>query len=165
MRAQLLKILHPAAFLAALIAPLAHASESVATGDGALQARGSVDFQVRIPAVMRLALLDHPATVQVTEADTAAGELLVEGPQVLVIANNPRGYTLQTELAAPFSEAVIEGLVRLVQVSSGGGAVPMPSMVGQSRPQPRRVKYRFNLAKGTTPGVYAWPLALSVVHP
>lgn len=160
-----LRMLQPAVFLAAVIAPPAYAAESVATGLGSLQANASVDFQVRIPAVMRLALIDHPATLQVTEADSAAGEVQVEGPQVLVIANDPRGYTLQTELSAPFAEAAIEGLALPVQVGSGGGAVPMPSMVGQSRPQPRRVKYRFNLAKGTTPGVYAWPLALSVVHP
>jgi hypothetical protein len=151
--------------LAALLALPAHAAESVATGSGMLQGRSSVDFQVFIPAVMRLALFNHPAMLQVTAEDSAAGEVRVDGADVLVVANHPRGYTLQAELAPAFAEAAIEGLAMPVQIRAGGSSVAMPSMVGQVQPQPKRVQYRFRLAKGTAPGVYPWPLALSLTHP
>lgn len=151
--------------LAAVVALPCGATEALSTGGGTLQARASVDFQVRIPSVMRIALIDHPATLNVTAEDSAAGEVLVEGAQVHVVANDPRGYTLQADLSGPVAEASIEGLSYPVLVRSGGAAVAMPSMVGQARPQPKRVQYRFHLAKGTAPGTYAWPLALSLAHP
>jgi hypothetical protein len=41
----------------------------------------------------------------------------------------------------------------------------MPSMVGKRRPAPFAVRYRFRLQEGTMPGVYAWPISLSVEAP
>lgn len=153
------------ATLAAISTLPVQAMETVVGGTGPLQARAHVDFQVRIPAVLRLALNGQPATLRVTPEDAAAGEVRVDGGEALVVVNDPRGYLLQANLSGPFSEAVIEGLPVAVQVQAGGTAVPMPSMVGQRQPQARRLQYRFNIAKGTTPGVYAWPLALAVANP
>lgn len=159
-----LQRLQSMATLAAIGTLPVHGVETMVTGGGALHAAAHVDFQVKIPEVMRLTLIGLPATLRVTPEDAAAGEVRVDGVEALVVVNDPRGYTLQADLSGPFSAAAIDGLAAPVQVRSRSAAVRMPTMVGQ-RLQPRRIQYRFDLAKGTAPGVYAWPLALAVSNP
>jgi hypothetical protein len=144
---------------------IALAAPAVQAGPDSLQASATVDFVVHIPEIMRLALFDHPPSVHITAEDSARGEVQVDGPRILVVANTPRGYMLQAALGALFSEATIEGLAVPVRVTSEGAAVSMPSLVGKARPAPQSVQYRFNFPRGTAPGIYPWPLALAVARP
>jgi hypothetical protein len=160
-----LRGIHTVATLTALGTLPVQGMETVAAGRGTLQAVAHVDFMVTIPRVVRLAFSGQPATLRITAEDAAAGEVRVDGVEALVVVNDPRGYVLQATLSGPFSAATIEGFAAPVQLGNGEATVPMPSMVGKHRPQPRRIHYRFDLAKGTAPGVYAWPLALAVATP
>jgi hypothetical protein len=142
----------------------AMAAGATASGSGALSVDATIDIQVRVPEVMRLAFMDHPATLHITAEDSARGEVSVEGARILLLANTSRGFSLLTELAADFSAAFIDGLAVPVHATPGSGSVPMPSMVGRPRPVARLVQYRFRFPRGLAPGRYPWPLALSVTR-
>jgi hypothetical protein len=148
-----------------LAALIALAAPAVQAGSGPLQARASIDLRVVIPEVMRLALLEQPADLQISEQDSALGEVRVTGARILLLANDPRGYALLATLSETFSEAAIEGLPAPVQIGPSGGAIPMPSMVGKPAPAPHPVEYRFRFPPGLAPGTYPWPLVLSIAHP
>jgi hypothetical protein len=152
-------MVRPSIFLAALTA-----FPSQAAGQGPLQAQATIDISVRIPEVMRISLMDHPVVLNITQEESARGEVEVVGPRVLLVANHRQGFTLNVALANDFSEAAIDGLQAPVRVTPGGSAVPMPSMVGQRRPTAQPVRYRFKFKPGLTPGAHPWPLTLSVAR-
>ena len=136
-----------------------------ATGSGGVQSDAAIDLKVVIPQLLEMRLIDHPAQLIVTESAAAAGEVVVSGPSVALVANDRRGYFLEARLAAPFATASIEGLPAPLTVNSDGGRAQMPSMVGMQRPQPYRLRYHLRLKEGTAPGTYAWPVALQIESP
>jgi hypothetical protein len=148
-----------------LIALPAGAAGTVATGRGALQASAAIDLKIVVPQMLQMSVLDQPATVEVTAADAASGEVVVSGPRVALLANDRRGYYIQVDLAGPFSDATIEGLSAPVHVTAEGARVLMPSMVGMHRPAPYTVRYRLHLQQGVSPGTYSWPIRLSIQSP
>jgi hypothetical protein len=81
--------------------------------------------------------------------------------KVEIRSNSPQGYVLNVQpRAALFTRAQISGLDSTVEVGPNGGSVVQ-------RWQHQRVMrismgYRFYLTPGLTPGVYPWPLQLSV---
>jgi hypothetical protein len=141
------------------------AAGQVANGSGGLRADAAIDLRIVIPQLLEMRLLDHPAQVTVSAADAAAGEIVVSGPRVALIANDRRGYYVEAQLAAPFAGATIEGLPAPITVTSEGGHALMPSMVGMQRPDPYRVRYHLRLRQGTPAGTYAWPVALQIESP
>ena len=149
----------------ALLSPAAQAAGQVVSGSGGLHADAAIDLKVVIPQLLEMRLLDHPAQVTVSAADAAAGEVVVSGPRVALVANDRRGYFLEARLAAPFAGASIEGLPAPLTVDAEGGRALMPSMVGMQRPEPYRVRYHLRLKEGTAPGTYAWPVALQIESP
>ena len=155
----------PLAFLLRLRPPAGGASGGIAMGGGRLGASAAIDLRVVVPQLLEMKLLDHPGSVDVSATDAAAGEVVVSGPRLAVLANDRRGYVLQVELGGPFSEATIEGLAEPIHVTAAGARVLMPSMVGSPRPQPYRVQYRFRMREGTPAGRYTWPVSLSIEAP
>ena len=149
----------------ALAAPAALGAGHTVTGSGAMQSDAAIDLKVVVPQLLSMRLIDHPAQVTVTETDAAAGEVVVSGPSVALVANDRRGYFLEARLAGPFAAASIEGLPAPLTVNSDGGRAQMPSMVGRQRPEPYRVRYHLRLKEGTAPGTYAWPVALQIESP
>lgn len=141
------------------------ASGLSAAGRGALEANAVIDLRVTVPNMLELRLLDHPRSLQVNAADAAKGEVLVTGARIELLSNLRRGYVVQASIGGPVSEALIEGLPHEVKVDASGARVTMPSMVGRARPQPFQVFYRLRLRAGTSPGTYAWPVALSLEAP
>lgn len=99
-------------------------------------------------------LLGHPAQLEITAADIARGTLTVSGASLDLLVNNPLGYALRAEVA---SAAFIAVRVNL--------PARMPSMVGRPRPAPIAVDYELEIAPGTAPGRYAWPVALTLQEP
>jgi hypothetical protein len=136
-----------------------------AGGSGTLQSDAAIDLKVVIPQLLEMRLLDHPAQVTVSASDAAAGEVVVSGPRVSLVANDRRGYFLEARLAGPFDAATIEGLPVPLDVDAQGGRAMMPSMVGMQRPEPYRVRYHLRLREGTPAGTYAWPVALQIESP
>ncbi len=144
--------------------PAAASSASVGAGRAA-RASAAIDLRVVVPKMIELRLLDHPRTVRVSAADAAKGRVVVSGARIVLLSNARSGYEVQAALQGPFTEAAIEGLPQPVRVDSSGARVPMPTMVGQPRPQPFRVVYRLQLRQGTPPGTYPWPVSLSLQAP
>lgn len=149
----------------AMACPAALGAGRTATGSGALQSDAAIDLKVVIPQLLSMRLIDHPARITVSASDAAAGEIVVTGPRVALVANDRRGYFLEAHLAAPFAGASIEGLPAPLTVTSEGGRAMMPSMVGMQRPEPYQVRYHLRLKEGTGPGTYAWPVALQIESP
>ena len=137
-----------------LAAPVAMAASGIETGAGAAVARAAVDFAIAIPRVMQLRLLGHPLQVEITGDDIARGKLTVSGASLDLLVNNPLGYALRAEVASAAFSAVRINL-----------PARMPSMVGRPRPAPIAVEYELEIAPGTAPGRYAWPVALTLQEP
>ena len=154
-----------ALLLPLLSAPAAMASGSVATGGGPQRASAAIDLRIDVPKLLEMSLLGAPGSIEVTASDAAAGEVVVSGFRLTVLANDRRGYVVQAELGGPFTEAVIEGLGQPVRVTPEGARVLMPSMVGSARPRPFELAYRLRVRPGTAPGRYPWPVALSIQSP
>lgn len=147
----------------AAAAPFAFGASGVATGSAGLSAHAAIDFQVNVPRVMQMRLLGHPAYVAVTADDIARGSIKVSGPQVDLLVNDRFGYTIRAEVAsAAFTAVKISGLASPVVATQSGATIRMTSMVGRPKPAPLPVEYELQLAPGTQPGQYAWPVMLSL---
>ncbi|HST01231.1 MAG TPA: hypothetical protein VLJ84_06195 [Usitatibacter sp.] len=153
---------------AALVAasPFAHAASDVAMGAGAMRASAALDFSISVPHVMQLRVLGQPAALQVTADDIARGTITVSGAQLDLLVNDRDGYVIRAQLANPiFTAAKVLGLPGALVAGDGATTLRMASMVGRPRPAPMPVSYELQLAPGTTPGQYSWPVALSLEHP
>lgn len=153
---------------AALVAasPFAHAASDAATGAGAMRASAALDFAIDIPHVMQLKVLGQPAALQVTAEDIARGSVTVSGAQLDLLVNERDGYVIRAQLANPiFTAARVLGLPGALVAGDGATTLRMASMVGRPRPAPTPVSYELQLAPGTVPGQYSWPVALSLEHP
>jgi hypothetical protein len=153
---------------AALVAasPVVHAASDVALGGGGLRASASLDFTISVPHVMQLKVLGQPAALQVTAEDIARGSITVGGAQLDLLVNDRDGYVIRAQLANPiFTAAKVLGLPGALVAGDGATSLRMASMVGRPRPAPMPVSYELQLAPGTVPGQYSWPVALSLEHP
>ena len=146
--------------------PFAHGASDVAMGSGAQRASASLDFTISVPHVMQLKALGQPAAIEVTPDDIARGSITVSGAQLDLLVNDRDGYVIRAQLANPvFTAAKVLGLPGALVAGDGAATLRMASMVGRPRPAPMPVSYELQLAPGTTPGQYGWPVALSLEHP
>jgi hypothetical protein len=146
-----------------LAAPFALASSEVVTGSGAVSARAGIDVSISVPRVMQMRLLGHPAVVQVTAADIAAGKITVSGPSIDLQVNDRFGYAVRAEIVhAAFTSVRVAGLPSPIIATAQPAVANMPSMVGRPKPQPFAVQYELQLSSDAVPGQYAWPVALSL---
>lgn len=130
---------------------------------GAKSASAQVRFQVHVPRVLRMQIRHQPPTIAVTQADIDQGEVVVRGVRVQVFANDRRGFRLRTEVVhASFAGVTVTGLASAVDVRDGVSITWMPAVSTASAAGPVEVEYRLRLAAGASPGVYAWPVALSL---
>jgi hypothetical protein len=137
------------------------AASSIATGGSSASA--SIDFQINVPRVMQLRLLAHPTSVMVSAADIARGSITVSGPAVDLLVNDRLGFTLRADVvSSAFSAVKITGLSSPVVATQSGATIRMSSMAGRPKPAPMPVEYELQLAPGTQPGQYAWPVTLSL---
>lgn len=138
------------------------ASSGTASGSGALSARASIDFAIRVPRIARLRQLDLPRTLTLTEEDIARGFVRLRGRLDLAV-NDPRGYVLTGRLAdRAFSGFRVEGLALPIESSGPSDSVQMPPERAPRSGEPREVRYELRIAPGAVPGVRPWPLQLRV---
>jgi len=155
-----------AAFACGAPIPCAMASSTSASGSGPHGTTAAIDISIKVPKVMRLRLIGHPAVVEVTDTDVKQGRVTVIGASLDMVANDRRGYLLQAQLSsAVFTAVRIGHLQSECAASAEGCTVRMPSMVGKARPGPMPVTYELKLAANAAPGRYAWPVALSLQDP
>jgi len=104
-------------------------------------------------------VLEHQAKViDVTSEDVARGSVQIAGGSRLIVATRSQGgYAVHfAARGALFRSVQVEGIGRTVELGAQGGTV-----VERDAPAGRAVvavNYRFQLAPGTVPGTYAWPL-------
>lgn len=150
----------------AMAPPASSASSGIAQASGSPVAKAVLGFAVKIPRVLSMRLVDHPSSVTVSEQDVARREIVVRGARVDIAANHRNGYVLHAQLVGEaFTGLEFAGLERTLRSDGGLIVVPMPSTAGRPRSEPRPVEYRLLLAAHTTPGTYAWPVALSIQEP
>ena len=129
----------------------------------ALTDSGSVDLRLTVPRVMALQLDAHPTRVHVTPEDVARGEVVVRGPRVRIAANDRNGFLLRAELRGDtFSGFAVDGLPAPVGCECASAVAPM--RVAGNRLS-TEVAYRLRLASNAAPGVYGWPVTLSLQDP
>jgi hypothetical protein len=155
-------------FCAALLggSPVAFGASDVAPGAGALRASAALDFSIKVPHVMQLKLLGHPAAISVTPDDVARGSITVSGGQLDLLVNDRDGYVIRAQLANPvFTAAQVLGLPGALVAGDGARSLRMASMVGRPKPAPIPVSYELRLSPGATPGQYGWPVGLTLENP
>lgn len=102
------------------------------------------------------------AVIRITEEDIARGTVEVSGGSRLVVAtDSPEEYALRFSLRSDLFRGVrIDGIGSTVELTALGGTV-----VRRDPATGRReiaLSYRFILASDAAPGLYPWPLELSV---
>jgi hypothetical protein len=141
----------------------AGASASLEAGPAVPAASARIDLAVKVPRVIRIRLLDHPATIAVSAEDVARGYVTVTGPRIDILVNDRLGYEVRAELfGTAFTAVRIAGLPAEVSATREASPARMPPMVGRARPEPYRVTYELELAKDAAPGSHPWPLALTL---
>lgn len=142
--------------VAALV--LAVASPAMAVG------ANEVHLQVSATVLKRatLATLAQPASLVVTAADIARGYVDVPSPSQVAVRNNSAdGYMLMVSSRGDFIRQLhVRGLGDEVQMSAAGGFIRQPG--GPVATKVLDVGFRFELSDTAQPGVYAWPVQLSV---
>jgi hypothetical protein len=111
-----------------------------------------------------LTVIYQERSLNVTLEDISRGYVEVPGAsRVVVRENSPRGYLLVFEEAgvpeSPVERVSVRGLGTEIEIGPGGGFVPRPHARG---PVPAELSYRFSLSRDARPGVYSWPLSLSI---
>lgn len=100
--------------------------------------------------------------IEISAADVARGQ--VEVPAALrfsVATNKGAGYLMQFHPVGNIFESVhIGGLGNTVQLGADGGAIVQRG--AQASNLTHELNFRFTLHPDTTPGIYPWPLLLSV---
>ncbi|WP_171161596.1 hypothetical protein [Usitatibacter palustris] len=149
-----------------VLVPLAVAGASQLARAGPSAPSAAVRIVVSVPRVLTLQLLDHPQTLEVGAQDVARGHVTVRGPRVDILANDRAGYRLRADLhGAAFDNVEVVGLDAPLAAGREGSVVRMPSQAGKPRAPPRSVEYIFRLDRDALPGVYRWPVALSLEQP
>ena len=110
-----------------------------------------------------LQVMASPAHVVVSRADIDRGFVDVPGAAQLTIrSNSADGIAIEiTAVADFFAQAFIHGLDTAVQVGPNGGIV-MQGAPARGATDVRALRFRLVLARGVEPGIYPWPLRLSI---
>lgn len=110
-------------------------------------------------------VLAQPATVEITTDDIARGYVNIPAAtRIEIKSNSPQGFILIFENHGNFvSQTHVSGIGNDVQFGAGGGGIyqqwpghPVDKTVIE-------MMFRFILAEGISPGIYAWPIQLSVM--
>lgn len=149
---------------AALVAILA-ISTATAPLTAAAEGSARVGVSATVLKYTNVHVLKQPASVVITAGDTARGYVDVPAAsQIEIDSNNPDGYMLVFESQSEIvSQTRVQGLSGEVRLGPAGG------MVMQATPGMGRVKntvslgFRFELDQNARPGIYAWPMQLSVM--
>jgi hypothetical protein len=159
-------LLAAAAVGAVALATPRPAGASAQHAEGAGPATASIRLAIKAPRVMRIQLLDHPATVSVSAEDVARGFVTVTGPRIDLLVNGWQGYTVRSEIVgSAFSGARVAGLPAPINATREPALAHFPSMTGRPRAQPYAVVYELQLSADTAPGVHPWPVALALDGP
>jgi hypothetical protein len=154
---------------AALVAVLSFADAGAAQeAIPAYRAQASSNMRIQVTATVlpqaSLTVLYQERALNVTPEDVSRGYVdAAAASRVEVRENSPRGYLLVFEVAgvpeSPVERVSVRGLGTEIEIGPGGGFVPRPHARG---PVSTELSYRFSLSRDARPGIYPWPLYVSV---
>jgi hypothetical protein len=139
-----------------IAALLCAASLAAAADIGDLGVRANVGPRAEIVSQV------HPGSVSITERDVEAGFVEVKGAsRFVVFANSP--YVVRFSAAPDWARSIaVRGLPAPVTIDSGGAELRVATPPSRPRRDEASLDYRFELARGTAPGEYPWPLSVTV---
>jgi hypothetical protein len=152
-----------AAAIALLLAsPAAWPGSGAATGPSGRSARSHLDFAIAIPAVMRLHATGQPAVLAVSAEDVSRGYVDVDRVRIEVTANLRGLKRLVASVTAGFAQKVrITGLPEELLASPEASTI-LGGRAGGVVDRRYDVRVRIHLAPGAGPGLYPWPVRLSL---
>ena len=122
----------------------------------------SAEMRVSVTVVPRTILIvdSEPSHVEVTQTDVARGYL--ELPDALIFrvrSNNPTGYLVQVAaIGGPFGRAIVTWGSSSVSIGTSEAWIAQPYRRGVT---PVVASVRLDIPRGTAPGTYPWPVAVS----
>jgi len=127
-------------------------------------ASASVQFKIVIPPVLRMNVVAQPM-ITITQEDIARGYVeTTDAHELNVVSNTNREYAVRLDVTGSLVQraTVISGFNSREFGASGISLVqPRPTQNNQAR---FAFTYRFDLAKGVTPGSYPLPVFASVTQ-
>lgn len=149
---------------AALVAAISLASSYPAQAQAAGSSTHSIMVSATVLPWAKLYQEYQQPQLTVTPADVARGYVEASAASRFTVGtNNPAGYTLDFQPYAGFFRSVaIHGLGVSVEIGADGGSVMQRRAEAGVAPTRVELGYRFYLAEGVQPGMYGWPLLVSV---
>ena len=138
------------------------AATAAAPTAAAAQAGASMQVSARVIAGARMQIDNQPTQLTIAAADVAKAYVTVPATARLSVTSNSRsGYRIDFHSQGDFFESVdVAGFGNIVHLGADGGSIvqrgPLPPQLSHE------LGFRFTLRPGTLPGVYPWPLRLSV---
>jgi hypothetical protein len=126
------------------------------------QSRAAMQVSVMVVANAKIQSSYQATQLKISEADVARGYVEIPGASRFSVATNSRtGYLMEFQPVGNIFQSVqVAGLGNAVQLGADGGAIVQR---GPSSPAlTHELSFRFTLAPNTSPGLYPWPLQLSV---
>lgn len=105
-----------------------------------------------------------PQTVSIAEADIGRGYVDIPIPSKLEIRSNSQaGYLIAIDIAAEFAGGTeVRGLGDTISLGPLGGVVMVKSSGQGMKVIPVELHFRVKLSASARPGLYPWPMQLSV---
>jgi hypothetical protein len=131
-------------------------------------AANQAEMQLRVSATVlkraSVQVISQPAAVTVSADDLVRGYVDVPAPAQLAIkSNSPSGYLLEFANQGDFmSQILVTGLASNLQFGPDGGVVAQPGNSNGVTRATLNLGFRFLLSASAQPGIYAWPIRLSV---
>ena len=149
----------------AFVSGLVPAAALAGPAPGTRTEHATLQFRIVIPATLRMRMVRQPAQFVVTERDAKAGYVeLPDGVEIEVVSNLRAGHTMMVQVASPFVKAVeVSGLGEPMKAGLEAAAIRFPRVSGKVTRSLFNLGFRLLLARNVGPGVYDWPVSLTVV--
>lgn len=153
------------AMLTALVAFATAPAACAESRTGTSRASASIDFRIVIPQVLRLKTMRQPVQLVVTARDVAAGFVEIErGMELELLSNLRGGHALQFSLASPVVRAAdVSGLNQPVHIAGSLAEVWFPRAARGATRTTLILGFRLLLAANAQPGVYDWPVSMTLI--
>jgi len=129
------------------------------------QASANLQVSAMVVANARMRTDYQAGQLAITENDIARGHIDVPAASRFSVTTNSRtGYVIELHPLGDIFQAVqiqgLHGLAHTAQLGADGGTIIQRGPIAADTPQ--QLSYRFILSPGLQPGLYPWPLMLSV---
>ena len=146
---------------AALVAALTMAGPGAITpAEAAQSSTQTLNVTVRILPVVRVKMLNQPSTIEVTEHDARRGYVDFDAASTMQVQSNTLWNVSFHTHGDIIRTARVRGLSGEITVGPEGGS--QAGLLATRKAANFELSYRFELAPGTRPGTYPWPIVVSI---